>query len=110
MPDELIDNLKRAFMKERDSNSEECPMADSVFEYALERQAYKKFDEIEKHLKSCRSCLDAYLEIRMAKASELGLNDFAIIRKFKKMPDVLPGLKKEIGRGKEKTSIRFTET
>jgi hypothetical protein len=100
MYDELMINLKRAFKKEKDNNSEECPMTDHVFEYALEGQEYEKFDEIEKHLKYCLSCIDTYLEIRMAKASEPKISDLAILRKFKKGPDVLPGLKKEIDRGK----------
>ena len=66
MSDEIIDSLKQAFMKEANNTPDECPMADQVSDYAFGELGPDDSSEVQEHLKSCRSCLDMYMDIKMA--------------------------------------------
>ena len=108
MPDETIESLKQAFMKDKDNISDECPMADQISEFAFGELGHQVSKEAEEHLKSCRSCLDLFMDIRMAE-------DDAVQIKNEKV-EVLPGLKRAIEKGKrpsvsiwQKISEMFSE-
>ncbi len=92
MPDETIESLKQAFMKDKDNISNECPMADQISEFAFGELGSQESKEAEEHLKSCRSCLDLFMDIRMAE-------DDAVQVKNERV-EILPGLKRAIDKGK----------
>ena len=93
MPDETIDSLKKAFMKETTNIPDECPMADHVSDYAFGELGPDESSEIKEHLKSCRSCLDLYMDIKMAEEeAEQAKNEKV---------EVLPGLQKAIDKGQK---------
>jgi hypothetical protein len=93
MSDEIIDSLKQAFMKETSNTPDECSMADRVAEYAFGELGPDEISEIKEHLKSCRSCLDFYMDIKMAEEEAEQVKGEKV--------EVLPGLQKAIDKGKK---------
>ena len=94
MPDETLDSLKQAFMKDND-NIDECPMAEQTSAYAFGELSPEESEKTRDHLKSCRYCLDLYMDIRVAEGDAEKLKD--------KNVEVLPGLQKAIDKGKKPT-------
>jgi hypothetical protein len=66
MTDETIEGLKQAYMKHKDNSPDECSMADRISDYAFGELGAEESDSIKEHLKSCHSCLDLYMDIKMA--------------------------------------------
>lgn len=93
MSDELIESLRQAYMNDKDNNPDACSMADQVTDYAFGELEDEDADKVREHLKSCRSCLDMYMDIKMAEED-------ARIAKGEKV-EVLSGLQKAIDRGKK---------
>jgi hypothetical protein len=93
MSDETIESLKQAFMKESDNIQDDCPMADQVSDYAFGELGPEDSKEVEYHLKSCRACLDLFMDIKMAEED-------AKNRQGEKV-EVLPGLQKAIKKNQQ---------
>jgi hypothetical protein len=68
-------------------------MADQISEFAFGEIDPEKSKEAEEHLKSCRSCLDLFMDIRMAQEDAEQVIDEKV--------EVLPGLKKALNKGKK---------
>ena len=66
MPDNTIDSLRKAFMKENDNMPDDCQMADLVSSYAFGELDPKEAKKVKDHLTTCRYCLDLYMDIGMA--------------------------------------------
>ncbi len=66
MTDETIEGLRQAYMKHKDNSPDECSMADRIPEYTFGELSPDESSGIKEHLKSCRSCLDLYMDIKMA--------------------------------------------
>ena len=66
MSDETIEGLRQAYMKHKDNSPDECSMADRISDYAFGELDAEESDSVKEHLKSCRSCLDLYMDIKMA--------------------------------------------
>lgn len=90
MSDKTMDSLRQAFMKDKENIVDECPMADQTSAYAFGELGPEESDKVKDHLKTCRYCLDLYMDIRMAEEDA----------KNEKV-EVLPGLKSAINRGKK---------
>ncbi len=90
MSDKTMDSLRQAFMKDKENIVDECPMADQTSAYAFGELGPEESGKVKDHLKTCRYCLDLYMDIRMAE--EDAKNEKA---------EVLPGLKSAIDRGKK---------
>jgi len=93
MADKTMDSLKQAFMKDKDKIIDECPMADQVSDYAFGELGHEESDNVKEHLKSCRYCLDLYLDIRMAEEDAKNV-------KHEKV-EVLPGLQNALNKGRK---------
>ncbi|MGD9976250.1 MAG: zf-HC2 domain-containing protein, partial [Desulfatirhabdiaceae bacterium] len=93
MSDEFIESLRKAYMQGRDNISDECPMADRVTDYAFGELDTVEAYEVREHLKSCRSCLDLYMDIKVSEEEAEQVKDQRV--------DVLPGLQKAIDKGKK---------
>jgi hypothetical protein len=68
MPAKVMAGLRQAFQKQPVPDSA-CPEPEQVISSALEELASAEQQEVQKHLLTCRSCLDLYLDVRLA-ASE----------------------------------------
>jgi hypothetical protein len=88
MSDEMMDNLKQAFMKDKDKSFDECPVADLISNYAFGELSPENIKRVEEHLRSCRSCLDLYMDIKLAEEDAYSLK--------KEKVEVLPGLQQAI--------------
>jgi hypothetical protein len=93
MSDEIIDSLKQAFMKDANNTPDECPMADQVTDYAFGELNAEEAKKVKEHLKSCRYCLDLYMDIKMAEEEAEQAKDEKV--------EVLPGLQKAIDKEKK---------
>ena len=93
MPDYDLDSLGKAFMKEKDNMPEDCPMADKIPEYAFGELDSEEERKVREHIKTCRYCLDMYMDIRLAEEDAEKTKDEPV--------EVLPGLQKAIDKGKE---------
>ena len=93
MSDETIEGLKQAYMKHKDNSPEECSMADRIPEYAFGELGAEESNNIKEHLKTCHSCLDLYMDIKMAEEDAEQAKDEKV--------EVLPGLQKAIDKGKQ---------
>ena len=95
MSDKAIESLRLAYMKNKDNIPDECPMAEQVTDYAFGELGTGEGEKVKEHLKSCRFCLDLYMDIKMAEED-------ARIAKGEKV-EVLSGLQKAIDKGKKPT-------
>ena len=68
-------------------------MADRISDYAFGELDAEESDSVKEHLKSCRSCLDLYMDIKMAEEEAEQTKDETV--------EVLPGLQKAIDKGKK---------
>jgi hypothetical protein len=93
MTDETIEGLKQAYMKHKDNSPDECSMADQISEYAFGELGAEESNNIKEHLKTCHSCLDLYMDIKMAEEEAEQAKDEKV--------EVLPGLQKAIDKGKK---------
>jgi len=92
MPDETINSLKQAFMTENDT-IDECPMANQTTAFAFGELDSAETEKVQDHLKSCRYCLNLYIDIRAAEEEAKNVKDENV--------EVLPGLQKAIDKGKK---------
>ena len=90
MSDEIMDSLRQAFMKDKENIVDECQMVDQTTAYAFGEFGPEESDKAKEHLKTCRYCLDLYMDIRMAEDNA----------KNEKV-EVLPELQRAIDRGKK---------
>jgi len=88
MSDEITNDLKKAFMKDKNNITKNCPTADEISDYAFGEFSPEDANKIEEHLKICRSCLDLYMDIKLAE------EDAASVKN--KKVEVLPGLQRAI--------------
>jgi hypothetical protein len=95
MPDEMIDSLRKAYMKDKDNTADDCQMSDQIAEYAFGELDPDEAKKVKEHLSSCRSCLDLYMDIKMAEEDER-------IAKGEKV-EVLSGLQQALDKGKKPT-------
>lgn len=95
MPDEMIDGLRKAYMKDKDKTADDCQMSDQIAEYAFGELGPEDAKKVKDHLSSCRPCLDLYMDIKMAEED-------ARIAKGEKV-EVLSGLQKALDKGKKST-------
>jgi len=93
MSDELIESLRQAYMQDNDNIPDECSMADQVTDYAFGELNAEDAKKVKEHLKSCRYCLDLYMDIKMAEEEAEQAKDEKV--------EVLPGLQKAIDKGKK---------
>ena len=93
MADEMMDSLRQAFMKDKEQSGDECPMAEQTTAYAFGELGEEESQKAKEHLHSCRSCLDLFMEIKMAE-EEAGSAEG-------QKAEVLPGLQKAIDRKKQ---------
>jgi hypothetical protein len=99
MTDEIMDNLKQVYMKDKENIPDECPMADQVSGYAFGELSPDESGKVKEHLKSCRFCLDLFMDIRMADEEATKLKDQKV--------EVLPGLQKAIDKSKKSSDPPF---
>lgn len=66
MSDESIEGLKQAYMNDKDNKPDECSMSHQVTDYAFGELDAENAEKVKEHLKSCRSCFDLYMDIKMA--------------------------------------------
>ena len=66
MTDKMIDSLKEAFMNDKKNMVDDCQMADKISSYAFGELGPKESAVVKEHLTTCRSCLDLYMDLRMA--------------------------------------------
>jgi hypothetical protein len=90
MSDEMMDSLRQAFMKDKENIVDECQMVDQTTAYAFGELGPEESDKVKEHLKTCRHCLDLYMDLRMAEENA----------KDEKV-EVLPGLQRAINKGKK---------
>lgn len=90
MSDEFMDSLKQAFMKDKENIADGCQMEDQTTDYAFGELGPEESDKVKEHLKTCRYCLDMYMDIRMAVENA----------KDEKV-EVLPELQRAIDKGKK---------
>lgn len=93
MSDKTMESLRQAFMKDKENIVDECPMVDQTSAYAFGELGPEESGKVNDHLKTCRYCLDLYMDIRMAEEDA----------KNEKV-EVLPGLQSAIDRGKKPTA------
>ncbi|GAB6906665.1 hypothetical protein DESC_40091 [Desulfosarcina cetonica] len=93
MSDEFIESLRQAYMQDNDNIPDECPMADRVTDYAFGELGTEDTEKVREHLKSCRHCLDLYMDIKVSEEEAEQTNDQKV--------EVLPGLQKVIDKGKK---------
>jgi len=93
MSDELIESLRQAYMQDNDNIPDECSMADQVTDYAFGELNAEEAKKVKEHLKSCRYCLDLYMDIKMAEEEAEQAKDEKV--------EVLPGLQKAIDKGRK---------
>ena len=65
IPARLMAGLRQVFQKQSAPDSA-CPEPEQVISSALEELASAEQQEVQKHLLTCRSCLDLYLDVRLA--------------------------------------------
>jgi len=92
MSDKTIESLRQAYMQDNDNNPDECSMADQVTDYAFGELDIEDAEKVREHLKSCRSCLDLYMDIKVSEEEADQAKD--------KNVNVLPGLQKAIDKRK----------
>ncbi|MFH1982950.1 MAG: DUF4384 domain-containing protein [Pseudomonadota bacterium] len=92
MADELMDSLKKAFMKENDKSGGECPMTDQATAYAFGELAPEEAEKVKEHIHECRHCLDLVMDIRVAEEEAESLKGQPV--------EVVAGLQKAIDKGK----------
>jgi len=97
--DEIMDSLKQVYMKDKENIPDQCLMADQVSGYAFGELGPDDSEKVKEHLKSCRFCLDLFMDIKMADEEAAKLNDQKV--------DVLPGLQKAIDKGKKPSASYF---
>jgi len=93
MSDEFIESLRQAYMSDKENNPDECSMADQVTDFAFGELDAENAEKVREHLKSCRSCLDMYMDIKMAEEEAEQAKDEKV--------EVIPGLQKAIDKGKK---------
>lgn len=96
MSDKTMDSLKQAFMKDKENIVDACPMADQTSAYAFGELGPEESDKVKDHLKTCRYCLDLFMDIRIAEENA----------KDEKV-EVLPELQNAIDRGKKPVGSPF---
>jgi len=94
-----MDSLKQVYMKDKENIPDQCLMADQVSGYAFGELGPDDSEKVKEHLKSCRFCLDLFMDIKMADEEAAKLNDQKV--------DVLPGLQKAIDKGKKPSASYF---
>jgi len=99
MPDEMMDSLRKAFMKDKKNAIDECPMADKATDYAFGELGPDETETVKKHIHTCRHCLDLVMDIKMAEEEAESMKDQNV--------EVLPGLQKAIDSVKSTTSPIF---
>lgn len=93
MPDKTMDSLREAFMKDKDNIPDNCHMADQVSAYAFGELSSEEGQKAKEHLKSCRFCLDLYMDIKQSEEDAEKTKDEKV--------EVLPGLQKAFDKGKK---------
>ena len=93
MSEEFIESLRQAYMKDNDNTPDECSMADQVMDYAMDELGSEEAEKVKEHLKSCRYCLDLYMDIKVSEEEAEQAKDQKV--------EVLPGLQKAIDKGKK---------
>ena len=66
IPAVLMDNLRRSFAGGPQQAIEECELAKSAIAYAFEELTPDEQKKFERHLQSCRSCMNLVLDTRAA--------------------------------------------
>ena len=66
IPAVLMDNLRRSFAGGPQQAIEECELAKSAIAYAFEELTPAEQKKFERHLQSCRSCMNLVLDTRAA--------------------------------------------
>jgi type IV pilus assembly protein PilP len=66
IPAVLMDNLRRGFACGPQKAIEECDLAESAIAYAFEELAPDEQKKVERHLQSCRFCMNLVLDSRAA--------------------------------------------
>jgi hypothetical protein len=79
-----MESLKSTFRATRTETTEECPKVDLTIAYALGDPDLDEKSEIKEHIRTCRYCLDMFLDVRAAKSESQSLEG--------KKVDILPGL------------------
>ena len=95
MSDELVESLRQAYMQDKDNIPDECSMADLVIDYAFGELDAEEGEKVRAHLKTCRHCLDLYMDLKVSEEEAEQAKDQAI--------EILPGLQKAIDKGKKPT-------
>ncbi len=95
MPDETMDSLKQAYMKDSDSIIDDCPMAEQITDYAFGELNPSDAEKAQEHLKTCRSCLNMYMDIKMADEDARQMQGEKV--------EVLTGLQNAINQSKKPT-------
>jgi hypothetical protein len=93
MPDEMMDSLRKAFMKDKKNAIDECPMADKATAYAFGELGPDETEKVKEHIHTCRHCLDLVMDIKMAEEEAESMKDQNV--------EVLPGLQQAINKGKK---------
>jgi len=99
MTDKIIDSLKEAFMKDKKNMVDDCPMANKISSYAFGELGPQESAKVKDHLTTCRSCLDLYMDLRMAEEDAKNAKDEPV--------KVLPGLQEAIDKGKKPAESPF---
>jgi hypothetical protein len=71
MSDEFMESLRQDYLSDKENNPDECSMADQVTDYAFGELNEEDAEKVKDHLKSCRSCLDMYMDIKMAEEDSI---------------------------------------
>ncbi len=93
MPDEMMDSMREAFMKDKENANDECPMAEKATAYAFGELASEETEQVKEHIHTCRHCLDLVMEIKMAEEEAESVKNEKV--------EVLPGLQQAINNGKK---------
>lgn len=95
----MIDSLKGAFMKDNKDMLENCHMTDSIIPYAFGELGTNESAAVKEHLTTCRSCLNLYMDLRMAEEDAKEIKNEPV--------KMLPGLQQAIDKKKKLVESPF---